>query len=239
MAIKDILNKTTHRPWAIPKEPWQYYQEWNKALFLHWEIPLETIQKCIPKKLTIDSINGKHYISLVAFTMQNVRPTYLPSIRAISDFYEVNLRTYIEHNGKKGVYFLSINVSKYLSALIAKKLSGLPYEKSNINRTETRYSLNNKQKSFHFDSEYNVKEPILNKTELDKWLTERYCLYFEDKAKLYRYDIHHKEWEINTLDLNKLFLQYNIDGINLSNKRPDLLHYSNGVQVLSWNKQVL
>ena len=237
--IESILNDTEHRPWELPTGPWQYYQEWNRALFLHWEIPLDTLRHCIPNRLTIDSINGRCYVSLVAFTMENLRPANLPSCGLISNFHEVNLRTYINHNNKKGVYFLSIDVSKYLSAFIAKKLSGLPYEKSFITRTHHQYSLINEEKNINFNTEYDIKSLLVNKTELDKWLTERYCLYLNKKNKLYRYDIHHKEWEIKVLDLKKNSLDFNLNGINLTDKPPDISHYSDGIKVISWNKQLI
>lgn len=76
---------------------------------------------------------------------------------------------------------------------------------------------------------------LTEKTELDKWLTERYCLYVDIKETFYRYDIHHKEWKIKNVELKKLNLKYGIKNLNLTNK-PDLTHYSDGVKVVAWKK---
>lgn len=234
--IKKILLETKHRTFDFPKENWAYYQEWNNALFLHWKIPVEIIQCLIPEKLKIDTFDGFAYISLVAFTMQKIRPKNLPAVKFISDFDEINLRTYIDNDNKKGVYFLNIEAEKYLSTFIAKKLSGLPYEKSNIQRTNKTYKSRNSTKDFYLDSEFEVKNKLIEKTSLENWLTERYCLYLEKKEKLYSYDIHHEEWELNKVELNQLNLKYKIGKLNLTNE-PDFAHYSKGVKVIAWKRK--
>lgn len=235
--IKDIISTIAHRPYALPIGQWKYYQEWNNAIFFHWTIPFETLRKCVPENLNIDTFDGNCYVSLVAFTMQKIRPRYLPSISFISDFDEINLRTYIDNDNKKGVYFLNIEAKKLLSIFVAKLLSGLPYEKANIKRTDKKYASKNSKKGFYLETEFEIKQKLEHKTELDKWLTERYCLYLDKDNMLYRYDIHHKEWEIKSIDIKRLNLNYKIGDINLSDRQPNLTHYSDGVQVIAWRRQ--
>lgn len=147
------------------------------------------------------------------------------------------MRTYIDNDHKKGVYFLNIEAGKILSTYIAKAVSGLPYEKSNIKRTENTYCSKNIKKGFELNTEFEIENEIQNKTELDKWLTERYCLYLELAGKFYRYDIHHKEWNLKKVVLKKLNLSYEIDGLNLIDKQPTLSYYSDGVKVIAWKRQ--
>jgi uncharacterized protein len=234
--ISAILSDISHRPFDLPAGQWKYYQEWNNALFLHWEIPFGALRKHVPEQFYLDSFGGKYYLSLVAFTMQRIRPKNLPAIKFISDFHEINLRTYIDNGNKKGVYFLNIEAEKYLSAFIARAMSGLPYEKSIIKRSSGTYNSKNSGKNFILDTEFEVKEKNSDKSDLDKWLTERYCLYFDKDRKLFRYDVHHKEWELKNIAIKKLALNYTIGGISLSAKQPDLAHYSDGVEVLAWRK---
>jgi uncharacterized protein YqjF (DUF2071 family) len=236
--MENLLAEKNHRPFDYPDGPWAYYQEWNQVLFLHWKIPVEILRKFVPPKLHVDTYNGDAYVSLVAFTMQKVRPRILPAIKFISDFGEVNLRTYIDTANKKGVYFLNIESEKTLSTLIAKTLSGLPYEKSDIQKSNTFYKNRNKKKGFYLETEFEPKGQITNKTELDKWLTERYCLYLEEGGNIYRYDIHHREWELRDAEMKQLNFQYRIGDFEL-NASPDLIHYSNGVQVLAWKRTKL
>lgn len=233
--ITEILLDVKHRPFELPQGKWVYYQEWNNALFLHWKIPVEVLKELIPKALTIDTVDGNAYVSLVAFTMQKIRPRNLPALEFISDFDEINIRTYVAHNGKKGVYFLNIEAQKLLSTLIAKTLSGLPYSKSDIKRNGNTYRASNSQKATFFEAEYQINEPLTQKSEIDLWLTERYCLYLEQNNSIYRYDIHHKEWEVNRVEVSKLNLNYNLGAFELNN-HPDLFHFSKGVSVISWKK---
>lgn len=237
--INKILSDTNHRPFPVPIGQWQYYQEWNNVLFLHWKVPFDDLRQCVPVKFSLDTYGGDCYISLVAFTMQNIRPRNIPAIKFISDFHEINVRTYVDNDNRKGVYFLNIESEKYLSTLIAKKLSGLPYEKAFIKRGNKTFSSLNKRKSFRLDTEYAVNKIISDKSGLDTWLTERYSLYLDNNENIYRYDIHHREWEIKTVDIKKLDLYYKIDSIILSDLRPDLVHYSDGVNVLAWQKQAI
>jgi len=235
--IEEILNQTSHRPFEIPEGNWVYYQEWNRALFLHWTVPFELLRKCVPSNLNIDTFDGKCYISLVAFTMEKIRPKFLPSISYISDFDEINVRTYIDNDNKKGVYFLNIEAGKSISTLVAKSISGLPYEKSKIGRTDKIYKSENSKKGFRLNTEFNIGAILSNKTELDKWLTERYCLYLDKDNEIYRYDIHHKEWELKSVNVVDLKVDYKIGNINLAEKEPSLTHYSEGIKVIAWKRQ--
>ena len=139
--ILEILNNTEHRPWQMPSEKWKFYQEWNNALFLHWQVELKELEKFVPKELEIDLFEGKPWISVVAFTMEKIRPRNLPSFPPVSYFDEINIRTYVKSNNKTGVYFLSIEGGKKLACTVAKKMSQLPYRYSKIKRTKNQFRI--------------------------------------------------------------------------------------------------
>lgn len=238
--IQNIINSNSHRPWKIPVGKWEYYQEWNNALFLHWSFPYEAIRELVPKELQLDSFEGKYYISLVAFTMQKIYPKNLFPLKFISDFHEINIRTYVDNNDKKGVYFLNIEAEKALSSFIARELSGLPYEKSEIHRSVDTYTSINSNKNFSLDIEYKTGNLLTHKSKLDLWLTERYCLYLDKKNHIYRYEIHHKEWDIRQVEFSRLDINYKLtSSIDLKKKTPDAFHFSEGVKVISWKKEKL
>ena len=237
--IREILKEVSHRPFAMHEGDWIYYQEWNRAIFIHWVVPYDLLRAIIPSRLNIDTFDGNCYVSLVAFTMEKIRPRFLPSIGYISNFDEINIRTYIDNDGKQGVYFLNIEAGKTISAGIAKALSGLPYEKANIHRTDHSYYSINSKKDYALDTEYEIQEIVSAKTELDKWLTERYCLYLDQQNELYRYDIHHKEWEIKKVHIKRLHADYKIGKIDLQRLKPDLTHYSEGIKVIAWKRDTI
>lgn len=233
-----ILADTNHRPYPYPDATWTFYQEWNRALFLHWEIPVALLRNIVPKRLNIDTFKGKAYVSVVPFTMEKIRPRFLPSVGFISNFHEINVRTYVELDSKKGVYFLSMEAQKWLSAFVSKKMSGLPYEKSEIWRSKNAYRSHNRKNQFKLDVEFSIGAAIPQKTELENWLTERYCLYLDQNNKLYRYDVHHRPWELKSMQIERLHIDYRIGPLSIS-KAPDLANYSDGVKVLAWQKEMV
>ncbi|MET0244000.1 MAG: DUF2071 domain-containing protein, partial [Flavitalea sp.] len=183
-----------------------------------------------------DLFDGDCYVSVVPFTMQKIRPRFFPALNPISDFHEINVRTYINHDGKQGVYFLNIEAGKTVSAFVARALSGLPYEKSTTKRTVNAYYSVNSPKDFSLDVVFRTGAEIRDKTPLDRWLTERYCLFLQSNNGTFRYDIHHKEWQLRSIEINKLICNYQLGNLNLSELSPDKIHYSDGVKVLAWKK---
>ncbi|MFC5625827.1 YqjF family protein [Algoriphagus winogradskyi] len=235
MTNQEILSKTEHRPWEIPTGSWKFYQEWNNAIFLNYQVDLTELKKLVPKELVIDLFDGKPWISIVAFTMEKIRPKNLPSFPPISDFDEINIRTYVRSTNKTGVYFLSIEGGKKLSCKVAKGISELPYRFSEIKRTDKKYQSRNSEFNDRLDIEFTIGKELKEKTELDKWLTERYALFQDTDDSINEFEIHHLEWPINEIDIQKLELNYPRFQ-KLINEKPNKIHYSRGVKVLAWGK---
>ncbi|MBC6400127.1 MAG: DUF2071 domain-containing protein [Ekhidna sp.] len=235
MTIREILNTTKHRPWKIPTDNWKFYQEWNNAIFLHYQADLTELEKFVPKELEIDLFDGSPWISVVAFTMEKIRLKNLPSFSPISDFDEINIRTYVKSNNKTGVYFLSIEGGKNLSCKIAKGISELPYRFSEIKRIDKKYQSQNLEFNDKLYIEFTIGKELTQKTELDKWLTERYALFQDTDKSINEFEIHHPEWPMNEISLRKLDLNYPRFK-KLINEHPSKIHYSKGVKVLAWGK---
>jgi uncharacterized protein len=236
MTIKEILNATAHKPWALPTEKWKYYQEWNNAIFLHWQVDYEELKKFIPEDLEIDLYDGKPWVSLVAFTMEKVRPRYFPSFPPISNFHEINIRTYVKREGKPGVYFLSIEGGTQISCLVAKTMSELPYRYSKMKRTGNAFLSENRQYGDSLEITYETGQEMQEKTGLDKWLTERYALFQDTDTSINEFEIHHIEWPTNDLQIKECKVNYPRFR-KLFSRQPDKTHYSPGVQVVTWDKK--
>ncbi len=236
MKPKEILKKTIHRPWNIPDENWKFYQEWKHAIFLHYKVDIKELEKFVPKTLEIDLFQGSSWVSIVAFTMKKIRPKYVPAFSPISNFHEINIRTYVKLNNKCGVYFLSIEAGKSLSCKIAKRISELPYRFSKIKRTNNTYQSKNSAYNDKLDIDFNIGKEQKEKTELDIWLTERYALFQDAEDYINAFEIHHLEWPINNIELRGIGVNYPRFE-NLIHHEPDTAHYSKGVQVISWGKK--
>ena len=235
MEIKKILEHKNHRPWKLPNQQWKFYQEWNNAIFLHFKVDLIELKKHVPKELEIDLFKGKPWVSVVAFTMENIRPKNIPAFSPISNFHEINIRTYVKMNNKTGVYFLSIEGGKRLSCKIAKFISDLPYRYSIIERSSKIYSSINLNFKDELYFEFEIGEEIEYKSKLDNWLTERYALFQDTKKYINQYEIHHLPWLINDVELKNIKCNYPRFKTLLNNK-PEKIQYSKGVKVLAWGK---
>jgi uncharacterized protein YqjF (DUF2071 family) len=230
--IQELLSSTSHRPWELPLEQWFWYQEWNDAIFLHYKVEEKILRKYVPNYLELDLINHSAWVSVVAFTMNKVHIRNFFQIDSISNFHEVNLRTYVTYNGKPGVYFLSIEAEKIIPTILANLLSGLLYKYSSITRKPNYYQLIGKRSQISF--EFLVKDKISEKSNLDFALTERYCLYKNSPNHMKRLEIQHKPWELFRIEFTKLEIDYFQYSPSIDFNNPDLIHYSPGIQVVAW-----
>lgn len=236
MRASEILNITHHRDFECPKRAWKFYQEWNKAIFLHWELEPEIVEQLIPKSVSLDTIDGKAWVSLVAFDMNHIGIRSLPKLPHISDFHEINIRTYIKCKNKPSVYFLSMEGSKRSSCNILKAISKFPYVHSKMKRNDFSYQSINSIDNNSFEMVYRTKMKPAQKNITDRWLTERYAVFQEHRNKLIEYDVHHVEWPLEQIDLKELKIDYPKFN-HLINNQPDKAHYSEGVKVLTWDKR--
>jgi len=237
LSIKDILGETDHRPWPLPDMNWKYYQEWNNALFLHWKVDRKLLRTYVPGVLDLDEFDGAVWVSVVIFDMERIRPRILPAFAPVSNFHEINIRTYVRHKGKSGVYFLSIEAGNRLSSWLAKSLSQLPYRYSSMERAPGHVVSANAEFEDVLEAQYSIGQSITNKTALDTWLTERYALFQDSGSQLNAFEIHHIEWPIQSMELQGLNIDYPRFQ-DLIQESPDACHYSSGVQVVSWDKSV-
>ena len=233
-----LLAAFEHRSTPLPLGRWNFYQEWHDALFLHYQVDPAALRSLVPQELKLDFFEGKAWISVVAFTMQNVRPRWLPGWSAVSDFHEVNLRTYVrDRNGIAGVYFLSIDAAKWVSVALARLLSTLPYRKAQITRRQHAGNWFEASTGMGMHLQVNCRgtEPITCPMELDRWLVERYALFECYRDSVWCYEIHHLPWPLQMLRIDQLLLTPAAD-ITLFEfpDEPDLAHWSAGVQILSW-----
>ncbi len=236
MTIREILENQAHRPWELRTDSWKYYQEWNNVLFFHFQVNHAKLRSYVPAELEIDLFEDKAWISVVIFTMENSRPKHLPAISSISNFDEINIRTYVKANNKTGVYFLSIEGGKRMSCAVAKAISGLPYRHSKIKRSNGVLQSENQQFQDKLDVEFRIGKEIMDKTDLDTWLTERYALFQETDNAINEFEIHHSAWPLNEIDFKMNALNYERYE-KILNNHPSKSHYSKGVQVLAWGKK--
>jgi uncharacterized protein YqjF (DUF2071 family) len=72
-------------------------------------------------------------VGLVPFFMRRVRPAGLCAVPGISDFLELNVRTYVhDAQGRPGVWFYSLDCNQWLAVKVARNFFHLPYEHADM-----------------------------------------------------------------------------------------------------------
>lgn len=234
-----ILADITRRQYPLPERSWKYYQEWHNVVMMHWSVVPEILRELLPKGLDLDLHNGKAWISLISFSVKNLRHRFFPVFASIPEFEEINLRTYVIRDGKPGIYIFSAETQKRLIVVLTRIFVGIPYIKSDIDRIGNCLIAENDERNFRLTQQVMPKNPITIKMDIDYWLTERYCLYVLRKNKLYRHDIHHREWKLNKTDISLGRLRYRAGRVSVEDTKPELKHYSKKIRVLLWGRRKL
>jgi uncharacterized protein YqjF (DUF2071 family) len=176
--------------------------------------------------------------------MAGVMRRPFPDLPGLSAFPELNLRLYVEYDGKPGVWFLSLDATNPIAVWAARRLFHLPYFRARISvvelaeRVEYRSLRVGEPRAPAFEADYRPTGPVYEaqRGSLEHWLTERYCLYSQaPSGALYRAEVHHQPWPLQpaeaTILRNDLSAAH---GIEL--RGPPLhLHYSRRLDVALWN----
>ena len=204
------------------KKGWK--QSWKNLLFQHFEIQyISSLEKYLPKGCTFDSFGGRYYLGLVAMDMTDVKHKAIKDIVWFKHYSELNVRTYIVHNNKPGVLFLSLDVDSLLSIFGARLLYGLPYRYASY-ENEANKVTSIRSGKVQFQTEYQItSEPkIYKKDTFASWATERYFFVSKHLGISFKAYISHKPWEFCTAKVKNTNLCV-LDKYELNNQHKDIL----------------
>lgn len=218
------------------------HQNWGKLLFMHWRIDEDLLRPLIPERLKIDTFDGEAWIGVIPFTMWDVRPSFTPPVPWLSEFDEINVRTYVHYEGVPGVWFFSLDANSAVAVLGARTVFNLPYFNARINLKEAGdtivYSCDRTEEPpAKFNATWTVGEKLgqSDPDSLDFFLTERYCLYAARGQRLNRLRIHHKPWILYEASLQShSSTMIESHGLPTPEGEP-LLHYAEEIEVDFWS----
>nr|MDQ5811098.1 DUF2071 domain-containing protein [Actinomycetota bacterium] len=99
---------------------------WQDLLFMHWPLKEEVLRPLIPSALALDTFDGSAWLGVVPFGMSGVRPRFVPEVSWLSDFPELNVRTYVSADGKPGIWFFSLDAHNPIAVRVARATFNLP-----------------------------------------------------------------------------------------------------------------
>jgi uncharacterized protein YqjF (DUF2071 family) len=242
---EDPITHVAHRPWPLPREPWVMGQRWSDLIFIHRPAKLDEVRALVPPALTLDLHDGTAWVSVTPFYLSHLHPRGIPPLPFVSEFPELNVRTYVTYGGKPGVYFFSLDAGNALAVYGARTFYHLPYFRAAMHVREARDgTIHYHSRRTHrgapraeLSARYRPAGAVTHSRAgtLDHWLTERYCLYALDtRRRVYRAEIHHVPWPLQPAEVEiQGDTMAAAAGLSLS-AEPMRLSFSRRLDVLVW-----
>lgn len=195
-----------HRPWPVPERPWLMSQRWHNLLFAHWPLDPALVRTGLPAGLELDTFDGRAWLGLVPFRMSGIALRGLPRVPGAHRFPELNVRTYVRRGDRPGVWFYSLDAASPIAVAAARTWFCLPYFRARMQLAREgpwiRYSSERTHRGAapaSLAASYRPTAPIAyaERGSLEHWLTERYCLYAQNRAgELKHGEIAHAPWPL-------------------------------------------
>lgn len=179
---------------------------WKNVFMLHFEVDAETLQRAVPYEL--DLWEGRAFVSLVAFTMRDMRPrrggkAAALLFRPIATHDFLNVRTYVRHGDERGIHFIAEWLTNRLAVMLGPRTFGLPYH---LGRVAYRHDWQNGRLAGRVvDAKsgatlaYNaqlVEAPFqpCTRGSREEWLMERYTAFNSAGCRRQFFRVWHPPW---------------------------------------------
>jgi len=218
-------------------------QTWHDLLFAHWPVDPRNLRGKVPPEFELDLFDGSGWLGIIPFHMTNVAPRGVPSLPWMSEFPELNVRTYVCVSDRPGIYFFSLDAGSTLAVQAARTLLNLPYYSASMSVTPHAETID-------YESQREGGPPQASlavtyrpvgarfqavKGTLEYFLTERYCLYnLDHNGRPYRLEIHHPPWALHSADVDfARNTMADAAGLSVVDMKP-LLHFSKRQDMVAW-----
>ena len=215
-------------------------QTWNDLLFAHWPISIPAMRPLVPARLELHTFDGQCWLAVTPFHMSRISGRGLPPLPGLSRFPELNVRTYVSFGGKPGVYFFSLDAGNRVAVAVAHLFYRLPYFWANMSVAVSDQEINYTSRRYQGDAEFCARYHATSEAQLQArgtlthWLTERYCLYTVSAGNVYRAEIHHVPWPLQSAEAQIASnTMADAAGITLPCTAP-LLHFARRLEALIW-----
>ena len=202
------------------------------------------LRPLIPEGLDLHEFDGSAWLAVVPFRMSGVMRRPFPDLPWISAFPELNVRTYVQRDGKPGVWFLSLDATNPLAVWAARRFFHLPYHRASMSLMDEGdgISYRSERAGARFEGSYRpISDVSLAKPgTLEHWLTERYCLYAQDpRGSLWRNEVHHAPWPLQKAEARiRVNTMASVHGLHLEGPPPHL-HFARRIDVVVWGAELV
>lgn len=200
---------------------------------------MASVQATLPPGLTVDAYEGRAWLAIVPFAMQGVRPRFCPAVPGLSNFLELNVRTYVrDAQGRPGVWFYSLDCNQPVAVWAARTFFRLPYFEAfmaeDVSGGRIRYESRRRTHAEPSRFEYSPRGEVQPAREgsLEAFLVERYRLFAAGHNGLQSGLVWHLPYGIQAADMREWSIEpLREAGFALENHPPDHALYAPGVDV--------
>lgn len=212
-------------------------------MFAHWRVPVAVLGRLVPSQLTIQEFDGTSWVGIVPFNVEGLSARFAPDVPTLSNFPEVNLRLYVEAEGRPGVWFVSLDAGSRLAVLGARAAFSLPYYRARFRQhvaaaaaTFTAERLSNPAVRLAATYRPIGEEFEARPGSLEHFLTERYCLYTRyPSGRIARLEIQHPPWRLRQAEAEiRENTLAELQGIPIDKSQTPVLHFSAEQNVVAW-----
>jgi uncharacterized protein len=186
-----------------------FFADWERALFLHYEVDRSALQSEVP--FPLDLREGRAYVSLVAFTIRGLRLRFGGPLgkwlcRPIAAHEFLNVRTYVRHRGEAGIYFLGEWLPNPLSVLLGPRTFGLPYRRAEIEYRHTpetgmlqgSVAAGRTVRRLRYEAtiDAGAAPKVCGPGSLEEFLIERYVAFTSHNGRHRFFRIWHEPWRL-------------------------------------------
>jgi uncharacterized protein YqjF (DUF2071 family) len=181
---------------------------WDTITFLHWAYDVATVQRHLPRGLTVEPWDGRAWVGLVPFEMHLGGPVGPRLLR----FPETNVRTYVVGpDGRSGVWFFSLDAASSLAVAAARATWRLPYFRSRMTvfraGDDVTYAAARRataSRGAGHDIRVTAGERLDDPGELEHYLTARFTLWNVVAGRPMRTQADHPPWSLRRATLTSL-----------------------------------
>lgn len=241
--MPEPISATTPRPVQRPV----MLQRWDTLAYVHWPVDPDEVSSLLPDGVEVDTFNGAAWVGLVPFHMQDIRPPGVPAVPWVGTFPETNVRTYVVlPDGKRAVWFWTLDVPRSPAVLVARAAFGLPYRwaAATVERHGDLWSYRSKRRRPHDGAacrlDVRVGEAIAadDVSALEHFLTARWGLATHHLGRIWHGPVDHGPWPLQRAEIEVLDDELvEASGIHLdpSTVGSPLVHVTEGVDVrIGW-----
>lgn len=217
---------------------------WVDLLFAHWPMSPDALRPHIPADLEIDTFDGRAWLGIVPFRMEDVAPRGLPAPPILGAFPELNVRTYVTHRGRPGVWFLSLDAASPLAVEGARRWFHLPYVRADMHVGTDEGGVmyesvrrDDRVPAARFAARYRATGPVEPAVagSIEAWFTDRWRLFAQTRdGRIDRTEIRHAPWPLQPataeIDGSSMAAAH---GLTLPDDPPHL-RFARRVDVVAW-----